>query len=98
MSINKYKMIKDKRKEHGLEYVILNDDESELWEIDYDSGHAANVSDYMKIDSIQQGSIYSGTIADFLSEQRHCENIHFHETMDIQPRLHMKSCSFETPS
>jgi hypothetical protein len=45
-------MIKEKRKEHGLEYVILNDDdESELWEIDYDSGHAANVSDYMKIDS-----------------------------------------------
>jgi len=33
-----------------------------------------------------------------LSEQRRCENIHFHETMDIQPRPHMKSCSFETPS
>jgi hypothetical protein len=62
-------MIKEKRKEHGLEYVILNDDESELWEIDYDSGHAANVSDYMNIDSLKQGSIYSGTIADFLSEQ-----------------------------
>jgi hypothetical protein len=91
-------MIKEKRKEHGLEYMILNDDESELWEIDYDSGHAANVSDYMNIDSLKQGSIYSGTIADFLSEQRHCENIHFLETMDIQPRLHMKSCSFETPS
>jgi hypothetical protein len=69
-------------------------------EIDYDSGHAANVSDYMKIDSLKQDSIikYSGTIGDFLSEQRLCENIHFHETMDIQPRLHMKSCSFETPS
>jgi hypothetical protein len=92
-------MIKEKRKEHGLEYVILNDDESELWEIDYDSGHAANVSDYMKIDLLKQGSMvkYSGTIEDFLSEQRHCKNIHFHETMDIQPRLHMKSCSFETP-
>ena len=93
-------MIKEKTKEHGLEYVILNDDESELWEIDYDSGHATNVSDYMKIDSLKQGSIikYSVTIADFLLEQRRCENIHFHETMDIQPRLHMKSCSFETPS
>ena len=91
-------MVKEKTKEHGLEYVILNDDESELWEIDYDSGHAANVSDYMNIDSLKQGSIYSGTIADFLSEQRHCENIHFHETMDVQPSMHMKSCSFETPS
>ena len=91
-------MIKKKRKEHGLEYEILNDDESELWEIDYDSGHAANVSDYMNIDSLKQGGVYSGRIAVFVSEQRHCENIHFHETMDIQPRLHMKSCSFETPS
>jgi hypothetical protein len=69
-------------------------------EIDYDSGHAANVSDYMKIDSLKQGSMtkYSGTIADFFSEQRRCENTHFHETIDVQPRLHMKSCSFETPS
>jgi hypothetical protein len=93
-------MIKEKAKEHGLEYVILNDDESELLEIDYDSRRAANVSDYMKVDLLKQGSIikYYGTIEDFLSEQRRCENIHFHETMDIQPRLHMKSCSFETPS
>jgi hypothetical protein len=62
-------MIKEKTKEHGLEYVILNDNESELWEIDYDTGHAVNVSDYMKIDSLKQGSIikYSGTIEDFLS-------------------------------
>ena len=93
-------MIKEKTKEHVLEYVILNDNESDLWEIDYDTGHAVNVSDYMKIDSLKQGSIikYSGTIEGFLSEQRRCKNIHFHETMDIQPRLHMKSCSFETPS
>ena len=33
---------------------------------------------------------------DFLSEQRGCKNIHFHETMDLQARLHMKSCSFQT--
>jgi hypothetical protein len=30
-------MVKEKTKEHGLEHVILNDDESELWEIDYDA-------------------------------------------------------------
>ena len=36
-------MNRKKTEEHDLEYVILNDDESELWEIDYDSGHAANV-------------------------------------------------------
>jgi hypothetical protein len=39
---------------------------------------------------------YSGRIEDFLAEQRRCKNIHFHETMDVQARLHMKSCIFET--
>ena len=91
-------MVKEKTKEHGLEYVILNDDESELWEIDYDTGHAANVSEYVQLDSLKHDSIvkYSGRIEDFLSEQRRCQNIHFHESMDVQARLHMKSCSFET--
>ena len=91
-------MVKEKAKEHGLEYVILNDDESELWETDYDAGHAANVSEYVQLDSLKQDSIvrYSGRIEDFLSEQRRCKNIHFHETMDVQARLHMKSCIFET--
>jgi hypothetical protein len=93
-------MVKEKTKEHGLEYVILNDDESELWEIDYDAGHAANVSEYVQLDLLKHDSVvkYSGRIEDFLSEQRRCKNIHFHETMDIQSRLHMKSCSFETRS
>jgi hypothetical protein len=92
-------MVKEKEKENdGLEYVILNDDESELWEIDYDTEHAANVSGYVQIGSLKQDSIvkYSGRIEEFLAEQRHCKNIHFHESMDVQARLHMKSCSFET--
>ena len=92
-------MVKEKTKEHGLEYVILNDDESELWEIDYDTGHAAaNVSEYVQLDLLKHDSIvkYSGKIEDFLSVQRGCKNIHLHETMDVQPRMHMKSCSFET--
>ena len=93
-------MVKEKAKEHGLEYVILNNDESELWEINYDTGHAANVSEYVKIDSLKHDSIvkYSGRIEDFLLEQRRCKNIHFHNTMGVQARLHMKSCSFETGS
>jgi hypothetical protein len=91
-------MVKEKAKEHGLEYVILNDDESELWEIDYDGGHAANVSEYVQLDSIEGANIvkYSGEIEDFLLEQRRCKNIHFHETIGTPARLHMKSCSFET--
>jgi hypothetical protein len=38
------KMAKKKIKEHGTEYVLLNDNKNELWEIDYDRGHATNVS------------------------------------------------------
>ena len=38
---------------------------------------------------------YSVRIEDFLPEQRHCKNIHFHETMDVLSRLDMKTCSFE---
>jgi hypothetical protein len=92
-------MVKEKRKEPSLEFVILNDDESEIWEIDYDTGHATNVSEYIHLDLLKHDSIvrYSGKIVDFLSEERGCNNIHFHETMDVQPRMHMKSCSFETP-
>ena len=80
--------------------MILNDDESELREIDYDTGNAANVSEFVQLDLLKHDSIvkYSGKIENFLSEQRGCKKIHFHETMDVQPRLHMKSCSFETPS
>lgn len=91
-------MVKEKAKEHGLEYLILNDDESELWEIDYDGGHAANVSEYVQLDSIEGTHIvkYSGEIENFLLGQRRCKNIHFHETIGTPARLHMKSCSFET--
>jgi hypothetical protein len=91
-------MVKEKTMEHGLEYVILNDDTSELWEVDYDTGHAANVSELVQLDSLKHDSIvkYSGTIEDFLLEQRRCKNIHFHDTMNVQARMHMKSCSFET--
>jgi hypothetical protein len=68
-------MVKEKTKEHGLEYVILNDDEYELWEIDYDTGHAANVSEYVQLDLLKHDSIvkYYGRIEDFLSEQRRCK-------------------------
>ena len=92
-------MVEEKEND-GLEYVILNNDESELWEIDYDAGHAANVSEYVQLHLLKHDSIvkYSGRIEDFLAEQRRCKNIHFHETMDVQPRLHMKSYSFETRS
>jgi hypothetical protein len=91
-------MIKEKAKEHGSEYVLLSDDENQLWEIDYDTRHAVNVSEFVNLDSVKRNNIvkYSGTIEDFLLKERDCTNIHLHETTGLPPRLHMESCSFET--
>jgi hypothetical protein len=52
--------------------VILNDDESDLSEIDYDTGHAANVSEYVQLESLKHDSIvkYSDRIEDFLLASR----------------------------
>ena len=100
--INTGRMVreKEKAKKHGREYVILDDDSNQLWEIDYDTGHAVNVSEYVKVGSLKHDSIvkYSGRIEDFLLKQRDCKNIHFHETTGVPARLHMKSCNFETRS
>ena len=91
-------MIKEKAKEYGSEYVFLGDDENQLWEIDYDTKHAINVSEFVKLDSVKRNNIvkYSGPIEDFLLKERDCKNIHIHETTEYHSRLHMKSCSFET--
>jgi hypothetical protein len=92
------KMAKKKIKEHGTEYVLLNDNKNELWEIDYDRGHATNVSEYLNLDSLNNDIIirYTGSIEDFLAKERDCKNIHFHESMNLPARPHMQSCSFET--
>jgi hypothetical protein len=57
--------------------VILNDDESELREIDYDTGNAANISEFVQLDLLKHDSIvkYSGKIEDFLSVQRGSKKI-----------------------
>jgi hypothetical protein len=91
-------MPKKKIKEHGTEYVLLNDNKNELWEIDYDRGHATNVSEYLNLDSLNNDIIirYIGSIEDFLTKERDCKNIHFHESMNLPSRPHMQSCSFET--
>jgi hypothetical protein len=52
------------KKEHGLEYVVL-DDESELWEIDYDSGHAANVKFLMQTICLLLYSADQKEVADY---------------------------------
>jgi hypothetical protein len=97
LRISNLKMVKDKAKEHGLEYVILkSDQEEQLWEIDYDRGLSLNVSEYMSLKNInsQNSSItrYYGRIEDFLKEERSCINIHYHESVAaslLPTRIHI---------
>ncbi len=90
-----------------IEYVLLNDDDNnnhvqELWEINYTNGHALDVSEIMKSDSLQNNvTRYSGTIEDFLKKERECRNISFHDSMNLPTSIHLKgnrsvnhSCTF----
>ena len=89
-----------------IEYVLLNDDDNnhmhELWEINYTNGHALDVSEIMKSDSLQSNvTRYSGTIKDFLTKERGCRNISFHDSMNLPTSVHLKgdrsanhSCTF----
>src|SRR5918999_1592461 len=68
-----------------IEYVLLNDDDNdnnhmhELWEINYTTGHALDVSEIMKSDSLKNNvTRYSGTIEDFLTKERESRNITIH--------------------
>lgn len=78
-----------------LEYVLINNEVDELWEIDYERKLAINVSEYIRIESIKPKLIrYSGTIEDFLINERSCKNIHFHKNMALPERIHTETCSF----
>ena len=79
-----------------LEYVLLIG--SELWEIDYDRGSAIDVSEVMRKDSVKLKPIeYSGSIEDYLINQRKCKNVHFHNSAFGSARAHIKTnrCTFD---
>jgi hypothetical protein len=52
-----------------IEYVLLNDNNNnmhELWEINYSTGHALDVSEIMRSDPLENNvTRYLGTIKDF---------------------------------
>ena len=49
-----------------LEYILIN---NELWEIDYNNGHATEVNEYKKREFLKNIIEYSnGTIEDFLTK------------------------------
>ena len=77
-----------------IEFVVLNADEQELWEIDYERKIALNVSDL----GIVKNKVinYTGTIEDFLKQKGFSE-VHFHDNSSLPSRAHYKgsqNCSF----
>ena len=77
--------------EINLEYVLLKGTDEELWEIDYENNIALNVSDVIRQGSVNNLTTYSGKIEDFLTKERGCDSIHFHNSFSIPMRIHMNS-------
>ena len=75
----------------NLEYVLLSGIDGELWEIDYENSIALNVSDVIKQETVNKLTTYSGKIEEFLTKERGCDNIHFHNSFSIPARIHMSS-------
>jgi len=76
-----------------IEFVTLNDDDQEVWEIDYDKKIALNISDLSIVKD--KVSRYTGTIENFLREKGFIE-VHFHDNSSFPSRAHYKArnCSF----
>lgn len=60
------------------EFVILEGDQQELWEIDYEKKIAINISDINIVET--KMTRYDGTIKDYLTEKGFTE-VHFHENV-----------------
>ena len=77
-----------------IEYVFMNGNEEELWEIDYEKKFALDVSELNVVkDKVAK---YSGTIEDYLKEKG-IEEVHFHESGTLPSHAHYgskRSCSF----
>jgi hypothetical protein len=77
-----------------IEFVILNDDGHELWEIDYEKKTALNVSDLAIVKN--KVSNHQGTIQNFL-KQKDFSEMHFQNNSSLPSREHYKSsrnCTF----
>jgi hypothetical protein len=76
------------------EFVVLNGDEQELWEVDYEKKIALNISELNIVK--EKVFNYPGTIEDYLREKGFTE-VHFHERGTLPSRAHygnVLNCSF----
>jgi hypothetical protein len=76
------------------EFVAVNGDEQELWEIDYEKKIALNISEL----NVRKENVvkYPGTIEAYLREKGFTE-VHFHERGTLPSRAHygnVQNCSF----
>jgi hypothetical protein len=67
------------------DFVVLNGDEQELWEIDYERKVAFNISELKIVEN--KMTKYVGTIEDYLKEKGFTE-VHFHETGSLPSCAH----------
>jgi hypothetical protein len=74
-----------------LEYVIIDKDEKQVWEIDYKNKIALDISEIVKPESIDKLIEYSGNIEEFLQKERGYQDIHFHDSFRFPPRIHLKN-------
>jgi hypothetical protein len=77
-----------------IEYVFMNGNEEELWEIDYEKNFALDVSELNVVkDKVAK---YPGTIEAYLREKGFTE-VHFHERGTLPSRAHygnVQNCTF----
>jgi hypothetical protein len=77
-----------------IEYVFMNGNEEELWEIDYETKIALNISE---LNIVKEKVVnYPRTIEDYLREKGFTE-VHFHERGTLPSRAHygnVQNCSF----
>jgi len=77
-----------------IEYVFMNGNEEELWEIDYETKITLNISE---LNIVKEKVVnYPRTIEDYLREKGFTE-VHFHERGTLPSCAHygnVQNCSF----
>ena len=78
------------KKDPDLEYVIINSNYDEIWEIDYKNKIAIDISEIVKPSSIENPIKYSGKIEEYLQKEKGYKEIHFHDSFRFPKRIHLK--------
>ncbi|MDQ2685578.1 MAG: hypothetical protein M3Y25_07020 [Thermoproteota archaeon] len=72
----------------SVEYILLDTNGNELWEVDYQNGIALNVTEIINPETTGNIIRYSGKIEEFLLNERGLKKLHFHESVNFPMRVH----------